>query len=294
MRGWAGFRGVALLRAPVRRASGVAIGLTALLACLALVGAVAADRGAGGWTAEVARELTIVVRPRVDETGPTAAARAAEAAAGVEGVAEARALDRAEAEALLRPWVREADLADLPLPMLVVARLDPETPAGALTLNRALAEAGLDAEVDDAGPWRAEAARAAVGVRALALALATAALGVLAALAWARAAAAVVGMSGDLAVLQGLGADPGRLRWLTLAAVLPFVAAAAAGGTAGGVVLVALWKLLSSGGQAASALPVAWTDLLLAPAIVLIAVLAAALSGARVLREVLGGMARHG
>ena len=294
MRGWIEFRGVPLLRAPVRRASGVAIGLAALLACLALLGAVAADRGASGWTAGIARELTIVVRPRVDETGPTAAARAAEAAAGVDGVTEARALDRAEAEELLRPWVREGDLADLPLPMLVVARLDPETPAGSLTLNRALAEAGLDAEVDDAGPWRAEAARAAVGVRALAVALALAALGALAALAWARAASAVVAMSREVGVLQGLGADPGRLRGLTLAAVLPFVAAAATFGAMGGVVLGALWKLLASGGQAASALPLAWSDLLLAPAAVLVAVLAAALSSARVLREVLGGPSAHG
>ena len=79
MKGWTEFRGTSLLRAPVRRASGVAIGLAALLACLALLGAVAADRGASGWTAGVARELTIGVRPRVDETGPTAAARAAEA-----------------------------------------------------------------------------------------------------------------------------------------------------------------------------------------------------------------------
>ncbi|HEV2081231.1 MAG TPA: ABC transporter permease [Brevundimonas sp.] len=294
MRGWREFRGVALLRAPVRLASGVAIGLAALLACLALLGAVAADRGASGWTAGVVRELTIVVRPRVDETGPTAAARAAEAAAGVDGVTEVRALDRAQAEDLLRPWVREGDLADLPLPMLVVAKLDPETPAGALTVNRALAEAGLDAEVDDAGPWRAEAARAAAGVRALALALSLAALGALGALAWARAASAVVGMSAEVAVLQGLGAGPGRLRGLTLAAVLPFVAAAAAAGAAGGVVLGAAWKLLAGGGQAASTLPLAWGDLLLAPATVAVAVLAAALSSARVLREVLGGPSAHG
>lgn len=294
MRVWPEFRGVPLLRAPVRRASGVAIGLAALLACLAVIGAAAADRGAGGWTAEVARELTVVVRPRVDETGPTAAARAAEAAAGVDGVAEARALKREEAEALLRPWLREGDLADLTLPMLVVVRLDPQTPVGVLTLNRALAEAGLDAEVDDAGPWRAEAARAATGVRALAVTLALAALGALAALAWARAAAAVVGMRHDLGVLHGLGADPGRLGRLTLAAILPFVAAASGAGAAAGAALAALWKVLAAGGQAASALPLAWSDLLLSPLVVLIAILGATAAALRLLREVLGEAVRHG
>ncbi|MBX9576180.1 MAG: hypothetical protein K2X07_11130, partial [Caulobacteraceae bacterium] len=61
MKGWAEFRGARLLRAPARRASGVALGLAALLAGLALIGAAAADRGASGWVAEVGREATVVV-----------------------------------------------------------------------------------------------------------------------------------------------------------------------------------------------------------------------------------------
>ncbi|MBU2116193.1 MAG: hypothetical protein KJ954_01180, partial [Alphaproteobacteria bacterium] len=65
-------------------------------------------------------------------------------------------------------------------------------------------------------------------------------------------------------------------------------------GAAAGVLLTAVWKLVAAGGQAASALPIAWGDLLLAPAVVLGALLAAALSSDRALREVLGGGARHG
>ncbi len=293
MRRWPEFRGVALLRASTRRASGVAIGLAALLATLALVGAVAADRGAAGWRDETARELTLVVRPRADETGAASAARAAAVAAAVPGVEEARTLSRAEAEALLRPWVRESDLADLPLPMLVAVRLEAAAPAGSLTLNRALAQAGLDAEVDDAGPWRDEAARAAAGVRGLALALATAALGALAALAWARATAAVAGMTRDVRSLQRLGAGPDRLRVAALSAVLPLVIAASGAGAAAGAIFAAIWKL-AAGGQAASALPLAWADVTLAPAVALVAALAAAAAVVRVLREVLGATAGHG
>lgn len=293
MRGWAEFRGARLLRAPARRASGVALGLAALLAGLALIGAAAADRGASGWVAEVGREATVVVRPRVDETGPAAAARAAEALAGVRGVDEARALDRDEAERLLRPWIREGDLQALTLPMLVEVRLDAEAPAGALTLNRALAEAGLDAEVDDDAPWRAEAARAATGVRALAVALALAALGALGALAWARASAAVVGMRTDLAVLHRLGADPRRLGLLTLGAALPLVLVATLTGGAGAAALATAWKLLAGGGQAASALPVGWSDLALALAAPATALPAAAVGAMRLLRETLGAPAAH-
>lgn len=294
MRGWPEFRDARMLRAPARRASGVALGLAALLAGLALIGAAAADRGASGWVAEVGREATVVVRPRVDETGPAAAARAAEALAGVRGVDEARALDRDEAERLLRPWIREGDLQALTLPMLVEVRLDAEAPAGALTLNRALAEAGLDAEVDDDAPWRAEAARAATGVRALALALALAALGALGALAWARASAAVVGMRTDLAVLHRLGADPRRLSLLTLGAALPLVLVATLTGGAGAAALATVWKLLAGGGQAASALPVGWSDLALALAAPATALPAAAVGAMRLLRETLGAVPPQG
>lgn len=289
MRGWREYRRGGLLRAPARRASGVALGLAALLAGLALIGAAAADRGASGWSAQVAREATVVVRPRVDETGPAAAARTAEVLAGVRGVDEARAMDRAEAERLLRPWIREGDLKALTLPMLVEVRLDRTAPAGALTLNRALAEAGLDAEVDDAGPWRREAARAATGVRALAAVLALAALGALGALAWARAGAATAGMAHDLQVLRALGADPRRTALLAVTAALPTVLVASVAGAAASALMAALWKLGGGAGQAASALPVTWGDLLLCLAAPAVALPLAAISTARAVRETLGG-----
>ena len=40
------------------------------------------------------------------------------------------------------------------LPFLVTVHLDPRAPASAPTLSRALAEAGLDASVDDHSLWR--------------------------------------------------------------------------------------------------------------------------------------------
>ena len=65
-----------------------------------------------------------------------------------------RALDSIErlldagktAEALLRPWVGDAVLPDLPIPYLVTVRLDPAAPASAVTLGRAMAEAEDQAE----------------------------------------------------------------------------------------------------------------------------------------------------
>ncbi|WP_306414840.1 hypothetical protein [Brevundimonas aurantiaca] len=58
---------------------------------------------AHGWARQLGAEATVQVRPRVGESGDTAAARAAETLAGVNGVEEAAALDRKAAEDLLRP-----------------------------------------------------------------------------------------------------------------------------------------------------------------------------------------------
>ena len=79
-------------------------------------------------------------------------------------------MDRETAEALLRPWVGDAVLPDLPLPYLVTVRLDRAAPASAVSLSRALAEAGVDATVDDHSLWRREVERAAALITALAVA----------------------------------------------------------------------------------------------------------------------------
>src|SRR5690606_5625949 len=179
----------------------VVIAVLCFLASIAAVGALAADRAAHGWARQLRAEATVQVRPRVDETGPAAAARAAETLAGVKGVAEAEALDRKAAEGLLRPWVGEAALPDLPLPHLVVVHLDPQAPASAPSLSRALAEAGLDASVDDHSLWRGEVERAAGVITALA---GTAFLLIAAATGAAIAYATRAGLAAQAAVIETL------------------------------------------------------------------------------------------
>jgi len=152
-----------------RRLGLVVLTVLSLLTALALLAHIGASRAAGDWASRMSSEATALIRPRADESGATAAARAAEALAGVRGVQEAVALERDEAEALLRPWLGEADLATLPLPQLVRLRLDPAEPASAISLNRALAEAGVDGTVDDHSLWREDFDAAARGVRDLTL-----------------------------------------------------------------------------------------------------------------------------
>src|SRR5438105_3280555 len=75
------------------------------LACLTALGVIATDRAAGGWSAQLSGEATVIVRSQDGESPDAAAARATEALAGVPGVAEARALEREKAYDLIRPWL---------------------------------------------------------------------------------------------------------------------------------------------------------------------------------------------
>ena len=239
------------------------IAATCFLACLAAVGALAADRAAHGWARELRSEATVQVRPRVNETGAEAAARAAQTLASVNGVEEAAVLDRETAEALLRPWVGDAVLADLPMPHLVTVRLDREAPASAVTLSRALAEAGVDGTVDDHSLWRAEVERAAALITVLAAAVFLLTAG--------AAAAAIIyavqaGMAAQPAVIETLslgGASDGRIAGLYQARYALLAGSAGAAGASAAMAAAAGLRLLGGAEGLIPALPLAWRDVLM-------------------------------
>lgn len=239
------------------------IAVLCFLACLSAVGAVAADRAAHGWARQLRSEATVQVRPRVGETGAEAAARAAETLAGVPGVTEAEAMDRKTAEALLRPWLGDAVLPDLPIPHLVTVRLDRAAPASAVSLSRALSSAGLDATVDDHSLWRGEVERSAALITVLALAaflLTAGAAG--AAVAYATRA----GMAAQTGVIETLslnGASDSAIAGLYQVRY-GLVAAVAGGiGAATAMILVAGLRFLGGAEGVTPALPLMWSDVLI-------------------------------
>jgi cell division transport system permease protein len=239
------------------------IAVLCFLACLAAVGAVAADRAAHGWARELRAEATVQVRPRVGESGDTAAARAAETLAGVDGVSEAAAMDRATAEKLLRPWMGEAVLDELPLPFLVTVRLDPDAPASALTLGRALAEAGLDATVDDHSLWRGEVERSAMLITLMALAaFLTTAFAAGAAIIYAVRA----GIQARRSVIETLslsGATDAAVAGLFQRRYALLALVAGAAGSVSAIALLAVLRFIGGSEGLSPALPVAWTDILM-------------------------------
>jgi cell division transport system permease protein len=238
------------------------VAVLCFIACLALVSALAADRTAHGWRTELRGSATVVVRPGPNETPDAAAARAADALAGVKGVSEVEALEKEKAEALLAPWLGKDLPDDLAIPRLVAVDLDPKAPASAAAMEQALKGAGVDATVDDHSLWLKDILRAgllaqtaAIGVAALIVAAAAAVI--------AFATRAGLQARGDLVgVLHLAGAEDGyiaalfQLRFGRMAAIAGLIGAGAAAAVA------AIVRLLGGEAGLMPVLPVAWSDLL--------------------------------
>lgn len=239
------------------------VSVLCLLACLAVVASLGAERAAHGWRAQLSGSATVLVRAKDNETADGAAARAAETLAGVKGVTEAAALEPEKAKALLEPWLgKDGVLDDLPIPRLVSVYLDPKAPASVETMDKALKAAGVDAAIDDHSLWLKDIERAGLVGQAFAVGVA--------ALMTAAAAAVIVfatraGLSArrDLvSVLHLAGAEDRfiaglfQVRFARMAASAGFIGAGAA------AALTAVARLVGGGAGLTPVLPVAWTDLL--------------------------------
>jgi cell division transport system permease protein len=253
------------------------IAVLCFLACLTALGVIAGDRAAHGWAGQLKGEATVIVRARGGETPDAAAARAAEALAGVRGVAEARALEKEKAYELIKPWLGDVtDLEDLPVPRLVAVSLDRKTPATAASLDKALKAQGLDAVVDDHQIWIKDIRRAAGVVRAsgaaifLLIALAAAAVVAFATRAGLAARRDVV------EVLHLTGAEDGQIANLFEVRFARIAALSGAIGAVAAAVVGGVLRLIGGGAGITPALPIAWLDLLaVLPCPVLAAIVAA-------------------
>lgn len=239
------------------------IAVLCFLACLSAVGALAADRAAHGWARQLRSEATVQVRPRVGETGAEAAARAAETLSGVPGVAEAEAMDRKTAEALLRPWLGDAVLPDLPIPHLVTVRLDKAAPASAVSLSRALASAGLDASVDDHSLWRADVERSAALITVLAMVAFLLTAGAAGAAVAYATRAGLAAQTGVIETLSLNGASDSAIAGLYQTRYGVLAAVAGGIGAAVAMVLIAGLRFLGGAEGVTPALPLMWRDVLI-------------------------------
>jgi len=239
------------------------VSVLCLLACLAVVAALGANRAAHGWRTQLSGSATVLVRAKGDETADGAAARAAEVLAGVKGVTEADALEPEKAKALLEPWLgKDGVLDDLPIPRLVSVDLDPKAPASVEAMDKALKAAEVDATIDDHSLWLKDVLRAGLIARAFAVGMAALVAAAAAAVIVFATRAGLAARRDLVSVLHLAGAEDRfiaglfQARFARMAAMAGLIGAAAASTIAAGA------RLFGGGAGLTPVLPLAWSDLL--------------------------------
>ena len=130
------------------------VAIMTFLAALTTGAVVLVMKSASEWQSEVAREMTIQVRPLPNRNVDTEVAKAVAVARAANGVAEVRPYSQEESARLLEPWLGSGlTLDDLPVPRLIVVRVQdgqqPDLPA----LRDALARQVAGATLDDHRSW---------------------------------------------------------------------------------------------------------------------------------------------
>lgn len=271
------------------------IGVLCFLACMAALVVVASDRAAAGWARDIRAEITVQVRPKGLESGSIAAAHAAEILAGVKGVGQVTALEPDKAKDLIKPWLGDAVLDDLPIPNLVEVRLDPRQPASLHDIRAALAAQDVDASVDDHSVWLKDVQQSALTIRLISggifliIGTATAAVVGFATRAGLAARANIVEVLSLCGATDTFIAERFQNRFARMSFESGLMGAALAAVVMSGI------KITGTSQSFALALPFSWSDLLiLIPCPVLVALIAAVTARMVTLRLLGGGGHRGG
>jgi cell division transport system permease protein len=109
---------------------------------------------AAEWQSEVASEITVQVRPAAGRDLDRDAAAVADAMRAQAGILEIRPFSKAESAKLLEPWLGSGlSFDDLPVPRVIVARVQPGTALDLANLRNRVTQAAPSASVDDHRAW---------------------------------------------------------------------------------------------------------------------------------------------
>lgn len=130
------------------------IAIMTFLASLTLGAVTLVADTAADWQSEIAREVTVQIRPDEGLDMAAALAKVRETVLAVPGVVSASALDDAATGRLLEPWLGEGlDLDELPVPRLVIVGIDERAPPDFQRLREAVRAAVPQASLDDHRAW---------------------------------------------------------------------------------------------------------------------------------------------
>jgi len=109
---------------------------------------------ASEWRSEIAREMTIQVRPIAGRDIEAEVAKAAGIARATAGIIEVRAYSRHDSERLLEPWLGPGlSFDDLPVPRMIAVTVAPGAAQDTAALRQILARNVAGASLDDHRGW---------------------------------------------------------------------------------------------------------------------------------------------
>ncbi len=136
------------------RALVTVVAIMTFLAALSAGAAFLVAQASHGWQNQVAREMTIQVRPAQGRSLDKDAATAAALARATKGIASARIFSKTESERLLQPWLGSGlNFDDLPVPRMIILKLGTGVVPDLKTLTAKLAEGVPSASLDDHRLW---------------------------------------------------------------------------------------------------------------------------------------------
>src|SRR3954466_16412797 len=109
---------------------------------------------AAEWQSEVASEITMQVRPQTGRDLERDVTAAAEAMRTQPGIVQVKPFSKDESARLLEPWLGTGlSIDQLPVPRVVVARVQPGTTLDLAGLRKAVTQVAPSASVDDHRAW---------------------------------------------------------------------------------------------------------------------------------------------
>jgi cell division transport system permease protein len=136
------------------RALVAVVAIMTFLASITTGAVLLVSASAAEWQSEVASEITIQVRPLAGRDLDRDAAAAVEAMRTQPGIVEVRPFSKEESAKLLEPWLGAGlALDDLPVPRVIIARLQPGATLDLAALRGRVTQAAPSASVDDHRAW---------------------------------------------------------------------------------------------------------------------------------------------
>jgi cell division transport system permease protein len=109
---------------------------------------------AAEWQSEVASEITMQVRPQAGRDLDRDVNAAAEAMRAQPGIVQVKSFSKDESAKLLEPWLGTGlSIEQLPVPRVVVARVQPGSTLDLAALRKAVTQVSPSASVDDHRAW---------------------------------------------------------------------------------------------------------------------------------------------